>query len=240
VSTIEALAEVLQVIEPERGPFDRLLAPFHAMVARQERFAVELAVNRHRRPDRPSRPSRRELLAQRLAPDWPRMVCVQGDTNAWSRRDPARQPPEIVHWVAHRPATGETYEAIVAPRRPLAATTPLHVGLSAERLLSGGGSAASWRDSWSAFCRPGDRLVSWGVFYSGLAAEDGLALPPDGVDLRSAALSALRVPLPAVEDCATQLGVAPARLGLDGRAGRRLAALVAVTAELSGRTKAAH
>jgi DTW domain-containing protein YfiP len=41
VSTIEALAEVLDELEPERGPFARLLDPFHAMIARQLEFQTE-------------------------------------------------------------------------------------------------------------------------------------------------------------------------------------------------------
>ncbi|MES1172063.1 MAG: tRNA-uridine aminocarboxypropyltransferase, partial [Bacteroidota bacterium] len=59
VSTIEALAEVLEVIEPENGPFDRLLAPFHAMVARQVDFITGVNAQRHRRPPRAPRPTAR-------------------------------------------------------------------------------------------------------------------------------------------------------------------------------------
>jgi len=41
VSTIEALAEVLDELEPEGGPFSRLLDPFRAMIARQIEFQTE-------------------------------------------------------------------------------------------------------------------------------------------------------------------------------------------------------
>lgn len=40
LSTIEAVAEALQALEPDRGPFDRLLAPFRAMVERQRSFLL--------------------------------------------------------------------------------------------------------------------------------------------------------------------------------------------------------
>jgi len=43
VSTIEALTEVLNVLEPDGAPFDPLLLPFRTMVDRQERFATEVA-----------------------------------------------------------------------------------------------------------------------------------------------------------------------------------------------------
>jgi DTW domain-containing protein len=59
VSTIEALAEVLAVIEPDGGSFDRLLDPFHAMVARQEQFAKEVRSQRHRYSAKHLRAARR-------------------------------------------------------------------------------------------------------------------------------------------------------------------------------------
>jgi DTW domain-containing protein len=49
VSTIEALAFVLEVLEPEAGPFERLLDPFRAMIERQERFISEVRSLRHLR-----------------------------------------------------------------------------------------------------------------------------------------------------------------------------------------------
>ena len=258
LSTIEALAEVLELIEPERGPFDRLLEPFHAMVERQERFVNEVGAYRHRRAPRTNRPPRRAVLAERLAGVWSRLVCVQGDSNAWPRRDPARQPPEIVHWVAHRPATGETFESVVAPRRSLAPATIAQVELSLER-IQGGDSASGWRHAWQRFSRPDDVLVTWGSFYAELAAEEGLMLSAEALDLRHEALALLRdqalFPVAAAETamgatpawraegtgrlrtvdaCAAILGIAPPELGVPGRAGRRLAALTGVLAALAG------
>jgi DTW domain-containing protein len=245
VSTVEALAEVLTVMEPEGGPFDRLLDPFRAMVARQERFVTEVAAHRHVRVKRGPRRSRHAILAERLVAEWPRLVCVQGDANAWPRRDPLRQPAEIAHWTAHRVATGETYEAVVAPRRQLAPRTPAQIDLSAERIQSGQ-TVDSWRRSWREFSRPHDLLVSWGTFYRDLASEDEIALPGDLMDLRAEALRLLcpprrrkeasrpsRAPLRTVDVCAAMLGVTAPALGLDGRAGRRLAALVGVLGALS-------
>ena len=121
--------------------------------------------------------------ARRGATSWRRawrptgraVVCIQGEANAWPARTPDRPEPEIVHWVAHRPATGESYEAVIAPRRALAPSTPRHIALSAEQLRAGG-SVEDWQRSWRAFVRPGDLLVQWGRYYSGLAARDGLDL----------------------------------------------------------------
>jgi DTW domain-containing protein YfiP len=234
VSTIEALAEVLTVIEPGGESFERLLDPFRAMVARQERFETEIRSRRHWRPAQAPRGSRRPGLAARLDAAWPRLVCAQGEANAWPARHPARPDPEIVHWVAHRPATGETYEAVVAPRRPLAPSTPHHVGLSPERLLAGT-SAEAWQRSWRQFARPDDLVVQWGTFYGALAASDGLDLTTPAMDLRSEISQLLRRRMGTIDDCVAFLDTTPRSLGGAGRGGRRLDGMMAVLAALRAR-----
>lgn len=225
VSTIEALAEVLGSIEPEGARFERLLDPFHAMVARQQWFQAEVGSSRHRHSPRRARVSLQPALTARLAADWSRLVCVHGEANSWPRDDPSRQDPETVHWIAHRPATSETFEAVVAPRRVLAPATPRHVELSPER-LHGGVTLDAWHGAWREFVRPDDVLVVWGTFYRDLAATDGLPLPLPTVDLREEASKILRRRLGTLDKCIAALGATPSRLGLAGRGGRRLDALV--------------
>jgi DTW domain-containing protein len=243
VSTIEALSEVLAAIEPAGGPFDgaRLLAPFRAMVARQRRFVTEVGAHRHRHPPRPAaRPTRAATLSARLAAAWPNLVCVEGEANAWPRRDAGRPPPEIVHWVAHRPATGQTFEVVVAPRRPLSPAAPAQIDLPVAR-LAGGMTIEAWHAAWAAFLRDGDQLVMWGSFARDLGARDGLDLSAAQVDLRRDVVGLLRVPrrrgetvltprarVGAVDTAAAVLGVSPRDLGVAGRGGRRLAALVGI------------
>jgi DTW domain-containing protein YfiP len=239
VSTIEALAQALTTLEPEAesgarsfaSSFDRLLDPFRAMVARQEWFAAEVRSQRHRHPVRRRRDTRRIKLAARLVAAWPRVVCVQGEANAWPTRAPGRPDPEIVHWVAHRPATGETFQAVVAPRQRLAPSTPAHIELSAERLLAGV-SVDHWQRSWRAFSGSGDLLMTWGHFYDALAANGGLTLGDESIDVRPEISQILRQRFGAVEECLEGLGIGPAALGLEGRAGRRLAGLVAAVTAL--------
>ncbi len=232
VSTIEALAEVLDALEPAGGPFERMLDPFRAMVDRQLQFMAEVREGRHRPAAAARRARRRPTLAMRLVEQWPSLVCVQGEANAWSLRDPARQDPEIVHWVAHRPATGETYETVVAPRRPLGPATPSHIELPAER-LNAGQDVAAWHRSWREFSRPGDRLVQWGHFYRDLASVDGLPLPDETVDLRTEVTRMLRRRVGTMDECLATLGAEPPALGVSGRGGRRLAQLVGVVRALT-------
>jgi DTW domain-containing protein YfiP len=232
VSTIEALTEVLNVLEPDGAPFDGLLQPFRVMVDRQERFATEVASSRHRR-QYPTEPRKRgPTLAMRLAADWSRLICIQGEANGWPARDPARHDPEIVHFVACRPATGERYEAIIAPRRPLAPMTPRHIELPAERLAAGG-TVEAWQRSWAAFCAPDSVVVQWGSFYSSLAVREGLMLPPRRIDLRGELTqSAVRPRGGTLEECVANVGAPVTALGYDGRAGRRLDALVGLVAAI--------
>ena len=130
-----------------------------------------------------------------------------------------------MQWVAHRPATGQTFEAVVAPRRPLSPSTPAHVELTVTR-LRGGGTLADWRAAWSRFTRPHDILVVWGTFYRNLAAAEGLPLASSTIDLRDEAAKALRRRVGSLDTCSELFGTLPERLGCDGRGGRRLDALV--------------
>jgi DTW domain-containing protein YfiP len=251
VSTIEALVEVLDTLEPGGATFERLLVPFQAMVARQETFATEIRSRRHRHlPLGPSRVElKRAALGARLRALWPRLVCVNGEANAWPRHDPARPEPEIVHWLGYRPATGETYEAILAPRRALAPATSSHVQLADARLRAGVGVEA-WRQSWRAFSRPDDVLVTWGTYYRDLARADDLALSTESLDLRREVMPLSRARVRTVEAAravfaggggtngATASGP-PFELDLAGRGGRRLSALIGVLTALAANETAA-
>ena len=224
VSTIEALAEVLTVLEPEGGRFERLLDPFHAMVERQLWFQAEVHSSRHHFTRRKGL-SPRNQLAARLAANWPRLICVHGEANAWPWHHPVRQEPETVHWVAHRPATVETFEAVMAPRQMLGPATHEHVELSPERLRAGA-SVQQWHDAWKDFTRTDDILVMWGTYYRDLAVADGLPLPFPSLDLRVEASRLLRRRFGSIENSMAALDAASAPIALPGRGGRRLAALV--------------
>ena len=223
VSTIEALAEVLNILEPQDRPFDPLLNPFRVMVDRQARFAVEMNESRHTRRRRRVR-AEPATLAARLAADWSRLVCIYGEANAWPVRQASPHEPELVHFVASRPATGERYEVVIAPRRPLAPTTPQHIGLAAPQLLAGT-TVEAWQQSWGNFARADDVLVQWGSFSTNLAVAEGLALPTQRLDLRGELTQRGRLHGEPLEACAHRLGGEVPSLGLAGRGGARVAAL---------------
>ncbi len=248
VATIEALALALRALDGGAGDADAearyaaLLAPFDAMVEHQLSFARAVGDARHlraavargpRSPRRAQIPALDELRA--AAGD---LVCVHGEANAWSVRVADRPAPEIVHWVAWRVSTGETFRAVIAPRVRLAPGTPVQIGLSREALAAGE-SWESFLARWNAFVRPSDALCSWGHFPTATLASGGVSLPVRRFDARVAASGFLGTRVGTAEDCALRLdALAPAEPGESawsaeaGRAGRRMAALARVVTGL--------
>jgi hypothetical protein len=231
MATIEALAHVLGHLEGDRERFQMLLRPFHAMVEMQIRYAQASSGSRHRlysRCDhRPPRSPIPPLLRERRAD----ILCVHGEANTWPRHAPTRHPAEIVHWLARRPSTGETFEAVVAPRHSLAPTTPFHIRMGSGALLAG----ESWESfvaRWQAFLRPSDVIVSWGHFPVDTLAADGVFLLRPRYDARALACAVLKKRTGTVEDCLPRMRIpVPESYGA-GRGGARLAGLCLVVEQL--------
>jgi DTW domain-containing protein YfiP len=227
VATVEALAQVLGALEGDPDRFAALLRPFEAMIDTQLHYArtvrgarMRHAVWRARHRRQPRTPA---LLRER-AHD---VVCLHGEANAWPARGPVAHPAEIVHWVARRARTGETFEAIIAPRRPLAPAIPGHIRIPRERLAAGE-SWDSFRARWAAWSRPEDVACAWGRYPLDVLEGEGVALPAARIDVRPAAGRFLGTRTGSVEDCTARLGVAVADPFAIGRAGARLAALSAI------------
>ncbi len=225
VSTIEALMHVLGILEADPARFRSLLDPLRAMVdaqlacqARSPRRRV-----RHPRPPRPPRSWIPEVFASRFDD----LVCVVGEANAWPYRAGSASPPEeLVHWVAHRVATGQTFDMIAAPERPLSPSTPFHSELS-EDDLRGGAPRAELFAGYARFSRPTDILCAWGHHGLDLAIASGGSLPAERLDLRAHARRMVNRKLGSLEAYAAT--IAPPLPPLTaGRAGKRLAMLVQI------------
>jgi DTW domain-containing protein YfiP len=238
VSTIEALVYVLGVLERDPARLLPLLAPFRAMRDTQIAFATEVRSARHRRePRAPRRPRVAAVLAERPAS----LVCVTGEANAWPYRSGELRTAhrdELVHWIAHRPATGETLDVIVRPRGPLAPGTPSHVALSADA-IEAGVRVPELLDAWRGFVREGDVVCSWGHYAAGIFASAGGELPRTRVDLRAVSRALLRARVGAMDALLQGLGIAPASLGTlgRGRAGVRAAQLARIAGLLGDRVR---
>jgi DTW domain-containing protein len=227
ISTIEAIAEALTMLEP--GGFDRraLLAPFEAMVDHQLRYAEERGARRHLAyRNRPRKPRLPKLLREREAD----LVVYYGEANAWPKGSALGGDAELLHWVAERVSTGERFEALIAPRRQLSPSFELHARVAAERVLQGE-SFESFLSRWRAFCRDTDLLLGWGFYAAERLLAEGVTLP-ERADLRGLARRQLRQGTGEVAACAEALGTTPLAPWALGRGGERLAGALAVARAL--------
>ena len=232
VSTIEAVVEVLGTLEGEQERFDALLGAFDFMVDTQlERQSTRLGPARKRLYKAAWQPPQ-ELRS--IAEDFEHLVLLYAEANAHPLE--AGLPSELVHLVAARPSTGERFEAILAPRQPLARSTPLHVELPEEELRAGE-SLESGLARFQAFLRPDDKLAVWTTFALELLRRDGFPVP-EAVNVRLACARALKQKTGGVEQGAEQLGASLGEPWTRGRAGRRIAALEAAVRALAERGRA--
>lgn len=227
ISTIEAIAEALALLEP--GGFDRegLLAAFEAMVDHQLRYAEQRGSHRHLAyRNRPRKPRLPRLLREREAD----LVAYYGEANAWPKSSGLGGDAEVLHWVAERIGTGERFEALIAPRRRLSPSFELHARVAAERVVRGE-SFTSFLERWRVFCRDTDLLLGWGFYAAERLLAEGATLP-ERVDLRALARRQLRKNTGEVGACAQALGACVPEPWALGRSGERLAGAVAVTRAL--------
>lgn len=227
LSTIEAVAEILGDLESDRERFQKMLQAFDYMVELQLAHAAVRAGplrykrKRHRQPKKPSVPP--ELSSDRL-------VALYAEANVRSDEDGTQARPELVQLVAVRMSSGERFEAVIAPRRPLVASTPHHLEVPAEVLLFGE-SLASALARFRQFLRPGDVCAVWGPFAAGLLEGEGFPVGP-AVDVRVLSARVLGRRTGGVEQAAQLLGGAVPTPWAQGRAGRRIAALCQVIERL--------
>lgn len=227
VATIEALVHALSALEGDPARFASMLAPFRAMIdfqldcqSRLHGARVRHAKNRER--------VRRQRVPHVVTDRWEDIVCVAGEASSWPYTDrladPTRYADELVLWAAFRPATGETFSFIAAPRRELGPTTPVHTGVP-EDMLRAGGSLDALHAAWARFARPSDVVCSWGRYETKLFVEAGGWLPAERLDLRHVARDVSRGKVGSLADYHAQVDATGDGTMVLGRAGRKLDAI---------------
>lgn len=233
VSTIEALAEVLPLLEPDTDPrvFSALLTPFRAMVDAQiECEATMPKVHGGLARKRLKlRKNSRMKLRERAAD----IVCVTIEASAWARRhgdEPAVAEDELVYLAAHRLRTHETLALAVRPAHGLAPNTLSQTELPVATLAG----ALDWDDfvqRTRAFFTETDAVCTWGSHASRLAHG---VLPKARFDLRQIARDRAQGNVGPTHEVLASLGERATPIaGTEGRAGRRLAELVGIARGLS-------
>jgi DTW domain-containing protein YfiP len=236
VSTLEALVHVLGVLEGDPARFRAMLAPFRAMIDTQIAFRAQKGSQRYR-----AKAGRIESPYAILRRRRDALVCLVAEANAWARGtgpEGASHVPELVQLAACRLSTGETFDVVVAPERPLAPGTAVQTRLSVETLQSGV-TRRELVDRWRAFVREGDVICAWGLYGVKVVELAGASVPPGPIDLRSIARKHERSRVGMPRDYFDSLrarSAEPMELGpplARGRAGERLAELCAITRLLS-------
>jgi hypothetical protein len=211
-----------------------MLSPFEFMVDTQLDSQAERADPPRRRIYKA--PWRPPLELRSLAEHFSRLVLLYAEANAHPLE--VGLEPELVHLVALRPSTGERFESILAPRQPLARSTPLHTELPEESIRAGEDRDAALA-RFEAFLRPEELLGVWTTYALDLLWRDGVARRPSA-NVRLATARALRGKAGGVEQAIALLGAEAPELWAQGRAGRRIQALEAVVRELVKRGRAEH
>lgn len=224
LATVEAVAQVLAQVEGSPERFGSMIDAFTHMVDLQISAANDDRAVRRRGRTGP-KPVDRELA--RLRDAGARLVLLHAEANSHPRSAGVPGSPELVHLMALRPATGEAFESVVAPRRPLARDVPRHIEVEASSLLGGEGidrALAGLR----GFLRSGDVVGTWGRYPLQLLEAEGETFI-DPLDLRVILSKRLGRKPGALEDHigAARLAVPPGR-GRAGKVVRSLAALVSV------------
>ena len=226
LATVEAVVQVLGRLEDDRDRFTPLLGAFEQMIEQQLHFKTTRPNPYFHAPR--DRISDRERIRRQLTKQRDHLVVVHGEANAhaYEARVPGR--PELLQLVAERVATGDRYEAVLAPRRPLAAGVPQHLELAAA-CFSGGEPVTAALARFASFLRPDDTLCAWGRFTLDLLAAEGAARS-SWLNVRDVAARALRRSPGGPERTAAAFAAhASARSAWTaGRAGRRIAALATI------------
>lgn len=222
VSTLEALVHALGAIEGDPQRFRDLLRPFRAMVDAQIAARADAGRARFCRPrEHVRRDGPLDVLRRRFAD----VVCVAAEANLV--QGGGANAEELVHWVARRAATGETFDAVARPDLPLGARTTLHIRVGEDRLRAGG-SRAELVEAFARWLRPGDVVCSWGPYAPRLFAQSGGALPGARVDARTVARRLAGGTTGTLVAYASRFGRGAAESVPEGRAGETVAALVRI------------
>lgn len=179
-STIEAIVQALEILEPELERARGLITAFDGLIDDQ----IERAQRRRGRASRKRelRPFGVRKMPVALVEGFDRLLLAYGEA-ARPESDPDGET-ELVHWTALRLRDGATFDAVLRPTGGVPSDVRLgHLGLLAEEVAAGI-SLAELRERWLAFVQPDDLLAAWNVRTLDLFAAC-MGIEPRGIGLKS-------------------------------------------------------
>lgn len=230
VCTIEAMAAMLAALERDASVEQRLLAPFNLMVDTQVHYAETVHASRHRKFADPNKVRPPKYVPSELTESPEKLVFVWGEASAWPTNVTDAPEATLVHWIAERNDASTRFEAFLRPVGPLSPAFEQHTRLHPDRVLAGE-SQERFQARWSEFLRPGDIIVTWGLFALELLRRREVSVAQT-LDLRDAVKRHLHARVGSIENAVQLMHGAPEPHWADGRAGLRLAALRALATAL--------
>jgi len=219
ISTIEAIVEAMRIIEPQNTRLDELLRAFDFMIDQQiahrsTRVSVRFKHERNREP---------KALSPLLAD--PRLVIVFAESGR-PGGDSAKER-ELLHWVAARVGSDETFEVIIKPRGgPPTDEHLFHLGVPRE-VLDQGIDIDDARQRFLEWLPEGAPLAAW-TDTTFLWGSDVMPEGAEKVLLKHNYCNIRQRSSGYLEDVVTREGLQPAELPCRGRAGARLANALSV------------
>lgn len=218
VSTLEAIIQALEILEPELQGLPALLSAFERMIDRQIEYTKLGAA----RPKKSRRKAAKLVVPAVLRSERDRLVLVYGEFAPLE----GRSGRELVYWSALRPLTGQRFERFVRPpgmsdRFP----TDRHLaymGLDRAAIAAGEPLEGLGRD-FADFLEPSDTLAAWNQstfdFYE---AALGRAEPQPRVILKElySNLRRLGRTTGSLGEVLEREGIAPLETAFVGRGGR--------------------
>ncbi|MCC6214219.1 MAG: DTW domain-containing protein [Polyangiaceae bacterium] len=230
ISTVEAVVEALRLLEPETGGTEQLLGAFDRMIDQQIEHVRRGGGGRRVERSRP-RPWR--SYPRGLVEEWDALVIVYAEGLRGVRAG-ARAARWPVHVVAHRPATGATFESLVrVPGDCLEGPALRHARLAPEEVALAPDAVAAVA-AFERFLPSGAVVAAWNATTLDLVLPGGRERRGVLV-LKSAYGSATAQAAGVLEEATAALGLIPPELPVRGRARERLAAAVAMAAWLRAR-----
>ncbi|TWT54913.1 DTW domain protein [Rubripirellula amarantea] len=241
LSTLEATVAALRSLEPDTEGLDELVAAFDAMVQAQlDHPKARDGWRENKRRSHNTMGIPRAILA-----DLSNIVVAYGESEpgitkegkVGCKRSPrGRDRRHPVVWLAERLNTGERFQAVIKPRMELPSDFLDHVELPLST-WNGSMSTSQFVESWSAFLRPQDTLVTFHASTRRLLRNAG-ALVPESVILKSVKYD------PTHQHATLESFLQSQQVSVEppshpGRPGRRLSSAIALTRFLNQRGSSA-
>lgn len=235
VSTIEAIVEALQILEPETQGLPELLRAFDAMIDYQiAHIAAGSGGARSRSKRRPRAALR---IPHALVNDFSRTVVVYGD----SSRPRGDHAPEFVYFGAIALATGASFEAVMLPASGLPDAQHMqHMGLAPDDFRAAW-TGAQFAQRWGEFlagCEAPPLVAAWNQRTLELLAATTRELGAQ-LSLKSAYRAVYGKQARGLDEALSQRDLRAEPNPLRGRAARRLGGAVAIARFLNARAAAA-